>query len=199
MPVDNLLGGEGNAFAIAQTRLGGGRIHHAMRTVGQAQKALDMMIERALSRHTQGTLLADKQAVQAYIADSYAEISQLRLFVLQTAWKIDKYKDYKAVRHDIATAKVLTARVLHNVAQRALQVHGALGASDEMPLARLLHLGALMALVDGPSEVHRTTAAKTLLKQGRPADGMWPSEWIPAKLEAASAKYADLLETGQSS
>ena len=85
------------------------------------------------------------------------------------------------------------ARVLQNVAQRGLQVHGALGASDEMPLARLLHLGALMALVDGPSEVHRTTAAKTLLKQGRPADGMWPSEWIPAKLEAASAKYADLF------
>jgi acyl-CoA dehydrogenase len=198
VPVDNLLGGEGNAFAIAQTRLGGGRIHHAMRTVGQAQKALDMMIERALSRHTQGTLLADKQAVQAYIADSYAEISQLRLFVLQTAWKIDKYKDYSAVRHDIATAKVLMAQVLQNVAQRALQVHGALGASDEMPLARLLHLGALMALVDGPSEVHRTTAAKTLLKQGRPADGMWPSEWIPAKLEAASAKYADLFERGQS-
>ncbi len=94
VPADALLGGEGQAFAIAQTRLGGGRIHHAMRTIGMAQKALDMMCERALSRETQGSLLADKQFVQGYIADSYAQLVQFRLFVLYTAWEIDKYNDY---------------------------------------------------------------------------------------------------------
>src|SRR5580692_4101732 len=88
---DSLLGGEGQAFAIAQTRLGGGRIHHAMRTVGMCQKALDMMCERALSRTTQGSLLADKQIVQSYVADSYIQLTQFRLLVLYVAWEIDKY------------------------------------------------------------------------------------------------------------
>src|SRR5262249_34992594 len=98
VPADALLGGEGQAFAIAQTRLGGGRIHHAMRTIGLARKALDMMCERALSRTTQGSLLADKQFVQGYIADSYAQLMQFRLFVLYTAWSIDKHDDYRKVR-----------------------------------------------------------------------------------------------------
>ena len=106
-PADALLGGEGQAFAIAQTRLGGGRIHHAMRTIGLASKALDMMCERALSRETQGSLLADKQFVQGYIADSYAQLMQFRLFVLYTAWSIDKHNDYRKVRKDIAAVKVL--------------------------------------------------------------------------------------------
>ena len=110
VPADALLGGEGQAFAIAQTRLGGGRIHHAMRTIGQASKALDMMCERALSRTTQGSLLAEKQFVQGYIADSYAQLTQFRLLVLYTAWSIDKHKDYRKVRKDIATVKVRDAR-----------------------------------------------------------------------------------------
>ena len=95
VPDSALLGGEGQAFVIAQTRLGGGRIHHAMRTIGLAQKAIDMMCERVLSRQTAGSLLADKQAVQGYIADSYAQLKQFRLMVLYTAWEIDKYNDYK--------------------------------------------------------------------------------------------------------
>ena len=110
VPADALLGGEGQAFAIAQTRLGGGRIHHAMRTIGLATKALDMMCERALSRETQGSLLADKQFVQGYIADSYAQLVQFRLFVLYTAWTIDKHNDYRKVRKDIAAVKVRDAR-----------------------------------------------------------------------------------------
>jgi acyl-CoA dehydrogenase len=194
VPAANLLGGEGQAFAIAQTRLGGGRIHHAMRAVGQAQRALDMLVERALSRSTQGSLLADKQTVQNYIADSYAEILQFRLLVLYVAWRIDKLHDYKAVRHDIAAVKVLTPQVLHNVVQRSLQVHGALGVTNEMPLARMWQGAVTMGLVDGPTEVHRLTVARTLLKQGRPATGMWPSAWIPAKQEAAQAKFAEYLE-----
>jgi acyl-CoA dehydrogenase len=194
VPAENMLGGEGQAFVIAQTRLGGGRIHHAMRTVGQTRKALDMLVERALSRHTAGTLLADKQTVQNYIADSYAEIMQFKMFVLYVAWRIDKLKDYKAVRHDIAAVKVLTPQVLHNVVQRSLQVHGALGATNELPLSGMWQGAAVMGLVDGPTEVHRLTVARYLLKQGRPAEGMWPSEWIPAKQEAAREKFAEYLE-----
>ena len=108
VPADALLGGEGQAFAVAQTRLGGGRVHHAMRTVGVCQKALDMMCERALSRETQGSILADKQMVQSDIADAYAELIQFRLLVLYTAWEIDRYHDYKRVRKNIATIKFLT-------------------------------------------------------------------------------------------
>src|SRR5436190_12313018 len=149
VPAENLLGGEGQAFAIAQTRLGGGRIHHAMRTVGQCQKALDMMCERALSRETQGSVLADKQSVQNFIADSYIELMQFRLFVLYVAWTIDKYKDYRKVRHDIAAVKVQMPIVLHNIVQRSIQVHGALGVSNELPLGGMWMSAPVMALVDG--------------------------------------------------
>jgi acyl-CoA dehydrogenase len=194
VPASNMLGGEGQAFAIAQTRLGGGRVHHAMRTVGQAQRALEMLVERALSRHTQGSSLADKQTVQNYIADSYAEITQFRLFVLYVAWRIDKVQDYKAVRHDIAAIKVLTPKVLHDVVQRSMQVHGALGATNEMPLWSLWLQSAMLAIMDGPTEVHRVTVARHLLKNGSAAEGEWPSEWIPAKQEAARAKFAEHLE-----
>ena len=185
VPAESLLGGEGQAFAIAQTRLGGGRIHHAMRTVGVCQKALDMMCERALSRETQGTLLAEKQSVQNYIADSYAELKQFRLFVLNVAWEIDRYKDYRRVRHDIAAVKVLTAQVLHDIVQRAIQVHGALGVSNELPLGGYWMMVPVMGLVDGPSEVHRVTVARQILKRYKPAPGLWPTEHLPEKTAAA--------------
>jgi acyl-CoA dehydrogenase len=194
VPSENVLGGVGQAFAIAQTRLGGGRIHHAMRTVGQARKALDMMIERALSRTTAGSLLADKQAVQAYIADTYAEIMQFRLFVLYVAWRIDKLQDYRAVRHDIAAVKVLTPQVLHNASMRSIQVHGALATTNELPLNEMFSGSMILGLADGPTEVHRTTVARALLKRGRPAEGMWPSTWLPARQEQAREKYAEYLE-----
>lgn len=194
VPADALLGGEGQAFAIAQTRLGGGRIHHAMRTIGMAQKALDMMCERALSRQTQGSLLADKQFVQGYIADSYAQLVQFRLFVLYTAWEIDKYNDYRRVRKDIATAKVVMPTVLHDIAWRAMQVHGALGTTNEMPLFGMVHAAAVMGLADGPTEVHKVTVARQVLRDHRPSTGTWPTEWIPGKVEAAREKFAHILE-----
>jgi acyl-CoA dehydrogenase len=194
VPDDALLGGEGQAFVIAQTRLGGGRIHHAMRTIGLAQKAVDMMCERALSRETAGSILADKQFVQGYIADSYAQLVQFRLFVLYTAWEIDKYNDYKRVRKDIATAKVVMPTVLHDIAWRAMQVHGALGTTNEMPFFMMIHGAGVMGLADGPTEVHKMTVARQVLREYRPSTGMWPSEWIPGKVEAAKAKFADLLE-----
>jgi acyl-CoA dehydrogenase len=194
VPEEALLGGEGQAFVIAQTRLGGGRIHHAMRTIGMAQKALDMMCERALSRETAGGLLADKQFVQGYIADSYAQLVQFRLFVLYTAWEIDKYNDYKRVRKDIATAKVVMPTVLHDIAWRAMQVHGALGTTNEMPLFGMVHGAAVLGLADGPTEVHKMTVARQILRDHRPADGMWPTEWIPGKIDEARAAYADVLD-----
>ncbi|MCC5582478.1 acyl-CoA dehydrogenase, partial [Microtetraspora sp. AC03309] len=157
VPAEALLGGEGQAFVIAQTRLGGGRIHHAMRTIGLAQKALDMMCERALSRETQGSRLSDKQFVQGYIADSYAQLLQFRLMVLYTAWEIDKYNDYKKVRKDIAAVKVAMPTVLHDIAWRAMQVHGALGVTNEMPFLGMVTGAAVMGLADGPTEVHKTT------------------------------------------
>ncbi len=194
LPADALLGGEGQAFAIAQTRLGGGRIHHAMRTVGMCQRAFDMMCERALSRQTRDGLLGEKYNVQAYIADSYAQLLQFRLFVLYTAWEIDKYQDYRKVRKDIAAIKVLTPQVLHDIVQRAIQVHGALGVSNELALGQFWMAAPVMALVDGPSEVHQVTVARSVLKGYTAAPGMWPTEHLPAKIEAARAKFAQYIE-----
>jgi len=194
IPAEALLGGEGQAFVIAQTRLGGGRIHHAMRTIGLAQRALDMMCERALSRETAGSLLAEKQFVQGYIADSYAQLIQFRLFVLYTAWEIDKYNDYKRVRKDIATAKVVMPTVLHDIAWRAMQVHGALGTTNEMPFFQMILGAGVMGLADGPTEVHKTTVARQLLRDYRPSDDMWPSGWIPRHVDEARARFSEYLE-----
>ncbi len=191
LPAASLLGGEGQAFAIAQTRLGGGRVHHAMRVVGQANRALDMLCERALSRTTKGSLLADRETVRTYIADSYAEITQFRLFVMYVAAQIDAAKGYGSVRKDIAAIKVLTPQVLHNVVQRSIQVHGALGVSNELPLASLWQTSVVMGLVDGPTEVHRATVARQILKEHRGVDGWWPSEWIPGRIDAARQKLAN--------
>jgi acyl-CoA dehydrogenase len=193
VPASAMLGARGAAFAVAQTRLGGGRVHHAMRSIGGAQRCLDMMAERALSRHTKGELLAEKQAVQAMIADSYIEIQQFRLFVLYTAWQIDQFQDYQRVRKDIAAIKVQTPRVLESVARRAIQVHGALGTTYDLPLTHFLGHGMLLALADGPTEVHQGTVAKQVLRGYRPAAGMWPSEYIPPRREAAQKWYAERL------
>ncbi len=194
VPADHLLGGEGSAFVIAQTRLGGGRIHHAMRTVAQVRKAFDMMCERALSRETKGERLADKQMVQERIADSWIEIEQFRLLVLRTAWLIDKYKDYKRTRKDIAAIKVAMPKVLHDVAQRAMHLHGALGVSDEMPFSGLMLAAEVMGIADGPTEVHKVTIARQVLRDYKPSDGLWPSEHLPSKRAAARERLAHILE-----
>jgi acyl-CoA dehydrogenase len=201
VPAENLLGGEGKAFAIAQTRLGGGRIHHAMRTIASARKAFDMMCERALSRQVRGsrrdtslTPLANLQMTQEKIADSWLQIEQFRLLVLRTAWLIDKHKDYLKVRKDIAAVKVAMPTVLHDVAQRALHLHGALGASTEMPFAAMLIGAEVLGIADGPTEVHKVTLAKQVLRDYAPHEGLFPSGHIPAQREAAKAKLAELLE-----
>jgi acyl-CoA dehydrogenase len=188
LPLDAMLGAPGEGFAVAQARLGGGRVHHAMRTVGRCRRAFDMMCERALSRRTQGSLLADKQAVQAFIADSWIELQQFRLLVLHTAWLIDT-QPHGAARTQIAMCKVAMAKVLHDIVQRALHVHGSLGVTNETPLAGMWMSIPSLALADGPTEVHRTTIAKQVLSGYSPAEGLFPSEHIPPRLEAARARY----------
>ena len=193
VPRHSLLGGEGQGFLIAQTRLGGGRIHHAMRTVATVRTALRMMCERALSRRTQGGLLADKQLVQQAIADSFIQLEQFRLLVLYAAWHIDEgHKD--AARTYIAAVKVQTAEVLHDVVRRALHVHGALGCSNEMPLAHMWMTVPVMGIADGPTEVHKVTVAKQVLKQYRPYEDLWPRDFLPERVAAARARFAAQLE-----
>jgi acyl-CoA dehydrogenase len=193
VPAADMLGQPGEAFAVAQTRLGGGRIHHAMRTIGQAKKAFDQLCERALSRTTQGELLADKQMVQEKIADSWCQLEQFRLLVLRTAWRIDKHKDYLKVRKDISAVKALMPKVLHDIAERALHIHGSLGASLEMPYTDQLVLSYHMGLADGPTEVHKVTVAKQVLRDYVACPDLFPAYHRPRAKAAAEAKYRHLL------
>jgi len=192
---DHLLGEPGQAFAIAQTRLGGGRIHHAMRTVGLVRRMYESMCERAVSRFTQGESLARKQLVQAAIADSWTQLEMFRLLTLRTAWRIDKHQDYRAVRGDISAVKAAMQTVLHDVTARALQIHGSLGVTNEMPFVKTMIESFVMGLADGPTEVHKVTLARELLRDVKPAPSAFPSEHIPALRAAAEAKYADVLAT----
>jgi acyl-CoA dehydrogenase len=194
VPADHLLGGEGQAFVIAQTRLGGGRIHHAMRTIALARRAFDMMCERAVSRQTRHGALATLQMTQEKIADSWIEMEQFRLLVLRTAWLIDRHKDYRKVRKDIAAVKVAMPKVLHDVAQRALHLHGALGVSNEMPFVGMLLAAESLGIADGPTEVHKITVARQLLKQYAPVESLFPSGHLPTRREAARARLAERLE-----
>jgi acyl-CoA dehydrogenase len=193
IPKDHLLGNRGDGFVVAQTRLGGGRIHHAMRTVGLVKRAFDMMCERALSRVTKGELLARKQLVQEMIADSWVQIEQFRLLVLRTAWKIDKYNDYQRVRADISAVKAAMPAVLHDVASRALQIHGSLGVSDEMPFGSMVLESFHMGLADGATEVHKITLARQLLSEYKPSDDLFPTMHIPKLRAQAHEKYDDIL------
>jgi acyl-CoA dehydrogenase len=193
IPRNYILGDVGEGFLVAQTRLSGGRVHHAMRSVGHMKAAFEMMTERAQSRFTQGEVLARKQLVQDMIAEAWMEIEQFRLFVLQTAWKIDKYNNYKKVRKDIAASKVIASRTLVDVATKALQIHGSLGISDEMPFVSMIVNGLHVGIADGPSEIHKLTIARELLKEVAPHEGVFPSQHIPALVEKARARYADTL------
>jgi acyl-CoA dehydrogenase len=194
VPYYALLGPRGEAFVIGQTRLGGGRVHHAMRTVGQCKKALDLMCKRAVSRTTRGGgTIADYQMVQEQIADSWIELEQFRLLVLQTAWKIDKYKDYRKVRKDIAAVKVAMPKVYHSIASRAMHIHGALGVSNEMPFTGMLIGSMVMGIADGPTEVHKITVAKQVLRDFRPDNDLFPSYHLPKLKEAAQDRYPDLV------
>ena len=193
VPADHMLGPRGGAFVVAQTRLGGGRIHHAMRTVGLVRRIFDMLCERAVSRYTQGEVLGNKQLVQEMVADSWMEIESFRLLTLQTAWKIDQYDDYQAVRADISAVKAMMQKVLHDVSARALQLHGSLGVTHEMPFVEYLVESFVLGLADGPTEVHKVTLARQLLKRYKPAPDRFPSEHLLRLRSEAEAKVADRL------
>jgi acyl-CoA dehydrogenase len=164
-----------------------------MRTIAMARACLDAMCERVLSRRTQGQLLSEKQMVQEKIADSWVEIEQFRLLVLRTAWLIDKHNDYKMVLKDIAAVKAAMPKVLHDIAGRALQLHGSIGLSREMPFAQHVIDSYFLGLADGPTEVHKITVAKQVLRQYKPTNSMFPSYHLPAVRERAFEQYGDEL------
>ncbi|MQA13034.1 MAG: acyl-CoA dehydrogenase [Pseudonocardiaceae bacterium] len=193
VPADRMLGERGAGFAVAQTRLGGGRIHHAMRTIGLVRRTFDMMRERAVSRHTKGESLGNKQLVQQMIADSWVEMEQFRLLVLRTAWRIDRYQDYRAVRADIAAVKTAMPKVLHDVVARAIQLHGSLGISTELPLGTWLLESFHMGLADGPTEIHKLSLARELLKGVEPAPDLFPSAHLPRVTASARERFAEEL------
>ena len=191
VPRENILGRPGQGFEVAQSRLGGGRIHHAMRTVGLLNRALDMMCERALSRHTKGELLSQKQMTQEKIADSYTQITQFRLHVLYAAWLIDKHQSYnREVRREIAAVKAAMPGVLRDVVYRALHLHGSLGMTNETPLMQMWATVPEMGIVDGPTEVHKISVAKEVLRDRRGADQLFPDYYLPVAVEAARRKLA---------
>ncbi|HVB73371.1 MAG TPA: acyl-CoA dehydrogenase family protein [Ktedonobacteraceae bacterium] len=164
VPVSNLLGEEGGGFAIAQARLGPGRIHHCMRAIGGAQYALELMCQRAASRVAFGKPLAEQGVVQDWIAQSELEIEQARLLTLKTAWMIDTLGK-KAAQKEIAMIKIAAPEVFTNVVNRAIQVFGGAGVSDDFPLASMWAHGRTLHLADGPDEVHKRAVAKTVIRQ----------------------------------
>ncbi len=166
VPTSNLLGQEGAGFAMAQARLGPGRIHHCMRTIGQCELALAMMCDRTLERHAFGKYLADFANVQEWIAESRLEIDQARLLVLRAAWRLDQGQRDQA-RADVAAIKVVAARLQTRVVNRAMQVFGAMGQSPDTPLAYFWTWGRALQLLDGPDEVHLRSVARHELAQAR--------------------------------
>lgn len=167
VPVTSILGAEGDGFMIAQARLGPGRIHHCMRALGAAERALQMMVERAAARVAFGGPLSDQGTIQRDIAESRLEIEQARLLTLKTAWLIDR-EGAKGARTEIAAIKVLAPRVACSVIDRAIQVHGGLGVCDDIPLARMYGWHRAMRIFDGPDEVHLRSIARWEIKRDRP-------------------------------
>ncbi|MBM3684112.1 MAG: acyl-CoA dehydrogenase [Actinobacteria bacterium] len=200
VPLDSVVGGfpdgVGQGFALAQKRLGPGRIHHAMRWLGQSQRAFDMLCERALSRYSHGSVLADKQMIQQWIADSYADMQAARLLTLQAAWTMDRLHEsgrhYSDARTEIAVIKFWGAKVLYEVIDRAIQIHGSLGYTTDLPLEQMYRSARAARIYDGPDEVHRVTVARQLLKRYRPTDV--PTEHVPTRRRAALDKFAEYLD-----
>jgi acyl-CoA dehydrogenase len=195
VPADALLGDEGDGFRIAQKRLGPGRIHHCMRWLGVCRRAFDMLCERATYRQSHGTALSGHQTIQNWIADSAAEMDAARLMTLHAAWIIDT-QGVAAARKEIALIKFYGARVLHNVVDRALQVHGALGYSTDLPLEQMYRLARSARIYDGPDEVHRQTVARYVLRGFEPPRDGVPTQHIPARRAVAREKFSNLLNIG---
>src|SRR2546423_1944154 len=181
VPASNLIGSEGAGFAIAQARLGPGRIHHSMRAIGLAERALDLMVERTMSRTAFGAPLSDQGVIADWIAQSRIELEQARLLVLKTGWLMDTVGN-KAARTEIAAIKVVAARVATAVVDRAIQAFGAAGLSEDTPLAYWYAFSRTLRIVDGPDEVHLRTIARQEYRRVREAAAAQP---VPALTPAA--------------
>lgn len=190
VPADHLIGAPGEGFQLAQQRLGGGRIHHSMRWLGQAQRSLDIMCERAVSRSSHGRRLADHQMIQDYIALSHMEIQSARLLTFQTAWKMDKC-GAAAVRAELGMIKAHVSKVVLGVLDRTIQVCGALGYSADLPVESWYRTTRFGPIGDGPDELHKSVLARTILRNYEPVQG-WPTEHIPSRRPAAEKKWASL-------
>lgn len=164
VPADNLIAGEGQGYMIAQARLGPGRIHHCMRAIGMAERALDLMVDRAKNRYAFGSNVSDKGVVQDWIAESRWRIEQARLLVLKTAWLIDTVGNRNA-RTEISAIKVVAPQAALWVLDKAIQVHGGGGVSDDFPLARMWALARTLRIADGPDEVHNMVVARRELRR----------------------------------
>jgi acyl-CoA dehydrogenase len=193
VPAEALLGAQGAGFLIAQQRLYPGRIHHCMRWLGVARRAFDMLCERATYRVAHGSTLGKHGTVQNWIADSAAEMQAARLMTLHAAWKMDT-QGILAARQDIAMIKFFGARVMHDVIDRAIQTHGSLGFSTDLPLEAMYRYARAGRIYDGPDEVHRASVARQILRGYEPpADGI-PTEHVPTRRAAAREKFAELLD-----
>jgi acyl-CoA dehydrogenase len=166
VPAANLLGAEGEGFALAQARLGPGRVHHCMRSIGQCELALELMTSRALAREAFGRPLADHANIQDWIAESRTEIDQARLYTLHAAWMMDRLGN-KAARTEVAAIKLVVARLQTRVLDRAMQVFGAMGLTNDTPLAYLWTWGRALRFIDGADEVHLRTIARSELRRAR--------------------------------
>ena len=163
VPASNMIAGPGQGYMIAQARLGPGRVHHTMRAIGQAERALSMMIERAKIRTAFGSTIADKGVVQDWIAESRLRIDQARLLVLRAAWLIDTQGN-RAARQEVSAIKVVAPRTALWVIDKAIQVHGGMGVSDDTPLAGMWANMRTLQLADGPDEVHKMVIARRELR-----------------------------------
>jgi len=184
VPADQLLGTPGAGFALAQARLGPGRVHHAMRSIGQCELALELMCERALERRAFGGRLADFANVQDWVAESRIEIDQARLLVQRAAWRLDTLGPL-AARTDVAAIKLVSSRLQTRVLDRAMQVFGAMSLSPDTPLARLWAWGRALRFLDGPDEVHLRTVARAELKRAkgqRGANAVHLRRWMPPQV-----------------
>jgi acyl-CoA dehydrogenase len=186
VPLDHLLGGWGEGFAMAQARLGPGRVHHCMRTIGQCELALELATERTLERHAFGKYLSDFSNVQEWIAESRIEIDQARLLILHAAWALDEGRDDAAqLRARVAAIKVVAARLQTRVVDRAMQAFGAMGLSPDTPLAYFWTWGRALHLMDGPDEVHLRTVARHELAQAKARAGSTAAYFTtPEQLQA---------------
>jgi acyl-CoA dehydrogenase len=191
VPDEDVLGGIGEGFMLAQRRLGPGRIQHCMRWLGQSERAFEMMCERAVSRYAFGGKLAEKGVVREWVADSAAEMQAARLMTLHAAWKIDR-EGAKNARQEIGMIKYFGAGVMFNVIDRAIQLHGGLGYSTDLPLESMYRNARAARIYDGADEVHRDNVARRILAGYE--DHEVPSEHMPTRRAAAVEKFAELVD-----